>query len=344
MCMATPSVTRASEVLQIEYDGQTYEKKPPMILADVDRLELTHEVYAGVWTNLIEQLKRLKLGVPGVIDEQNKLRKAHDNNQVEKPPKDNAFAETMSDDQWTLGPGSCQVHLKNMVRDRNQFFVALVYAVREINQLKAVDAGGITPAPAVDTLVGGSDNDMLLLDMIHTMSSDEGSSGGSHRSSTSASSGGDTAATGGGGSPPVDTAASTDPPVQNGAEGGASASALAVLHASHTQDSATTNPAEAAAVCAEIVAELSQTRQIREELAKTKREHEKQVADLQKQLDSEHQKRLEGDNTIAGLRLEPTRERDLKEQHRMALNVVEKERDALKANMTKMNDSLERSD
>jgi chromosome segregation ATPase len=86
-----------------------------------------------------------------------------------------------------------------------------------------------------------------------------------------------------------------------------------------------------------IRAELSQTRQIREELAKTKREHEKQVADLQKQLDSENQKRIEGEKTIAGLRLEPDRERDLKEQHRMALNSVEKERDALKEQLTKMN-------
>ncbi len=44
LCMTVPPVTRASEVLQIEYDGQTYEKKPPMILNDVDKLEVTHAV------------------------------------------------------------------------------------------------------------------------------------------------------------------------------------------------------------------------------------------------------------------------------------------------------------
>ncbi len=378
--MAAPIVPRASDILKIEYDGETYEKKAPFVIAELDTLAKDQQAYGLAWSHLIGELDKLKPVVPKAVAAQNALRRAHGNVDDVKTPINGTFAKQMSQTQWDLGWGLCIVKLQNMLKERNILFGALVRAVHEIKKYTAADAGGQEPhadgiaqVPAVDTLVGGADDDTLLLDLLHTMSGDEGSSGGSHRSSASASSGGDTAAASGGGSPNGDVTSSTPPPVQdsaavageggspavdaggslvppvqNGAAEGAAASALAVVHASHTQDPATMDPAELAAMRAEIRAELTQTRQIREELAQTKSKYEKQVADLQKQLDVENQKRLEGDKLIAQLRLEPDRVQILKDQHRMAMNAVEKERDALKEQMTKMNgqdmlDALQKS-
>jgi predicted nucleic acid-binding Zn-ribbon protein len=113
----------------------------------------------------------------------------------------------------------------------------------------------------------------------------------------------------------------------NGAAGGAAASALAAVHASNTQIPAMDDHA----------AELES---LRAELAQSNRRVDVQVVDihdLQTKWDAEHQKCLQQDLLIQQLRLEPDREKQLKDQHRRDMTAVERERDALKADMTKIN-------
>ena len=145
--MAAPKLPRASEVNEVQYEGVPYTKRITTAMYVGMQSEAQ---YKGMWDGLLLEIETLFPATLAAVTRANAFHVPRDMD-LPIPKKEQRTAEFLNwSKQWKNGPEALKIQMTELLRERNNLFIMLVKATREIDRANQMAASSIVHAPPGD--------------------------------------------------------------------------------------------------------------------------------------------------------------------------------------------------